>query len=170
MEEPNNFGLEDGEIDSITKVIAVQGRDLVVEMKSGRKVRRSGGTISWRCNNPGNLKYGDFSRKNKSVGAGPGNHAVFPTYFDGLTAQEQLLFAEGSRYINRTIAEAIAIYAPVSDPDAKNDPIAYANFISRKIGVHSGTVLRDLNDLQRVKMMFAMHQMEGFKVGTEVEC
>jgi hypothetical protein len=172
LEPTNIFGLDDGEIDTISAVISIDAtkKELVVRMKSGKKIARRGGTISWRCNNPGNLKFGEFAKKHGAVGPGPGNHAVFPSYFQGLDAQEALLFSPEGRYFKRTITEAMSIYAPVSDPDAKNDPIAYANFVARKIGVSPGVELSSLNPLQRIKMLFAMHQMEGYKEGTEVEC
>jgi hypothetical protein len=164
----NTFGLSNNEIDYFVGVVSVNEKEksLILQLKSGKKIQRSGGTVSWRCNNPGNLKYGDFAKQHGAVGAGPGDHAVFPTYIDGGFAHYNLLFRNDSRYIMRSIADAMAIYAPVNDPNAKNDPVAYSNFLARKLGVHPSTKLVELSDVQRWSILIAMQAYEGYKIGT----
>ena len=58
----------------IVSVISYGNGWLDVQMSDGFAYRRSGGTISWRYNNPGNIKYGNFARAHKAVGRGWAKH------------------------------------------------------------------------------------------------
>ena len=127
---------------------------------SGKIVKRTGAR-NWRNNNPGNLNYGDFAKKNKAIGT-DGRFAVFPTYADGRKAKESLLF-EGSGYKNLDISRAIARYAPPSENNTTN----YINTVSKAAGVPSSTPLASLNATQRQAMLASMEKVEGFKVGKE---
>ena len=160
--EPEDDDVEKGDI------IAVLGFDkgyLKVRMQDGSIVDRKGGTISWRHNNPGNLKYGEFTQAAGSVGVGHAGHAVFPNYQKGLEAQKKLLFTDARGYNELTLLKAIQKYAPVDDPDADNEPTKYAMFIAKQVGISTGAVLNTLSEEQQTKMVEAMSQYEGWKEG-----
>lgn len=149
----------------ITKVGEYGKGWIVVDTDEGRQ-KRSGGTVSWRCNNVGNLKFGEFTKKFGAVGRDFGGHSVFPTVEDGKRAKYALLFGDGSRYVDKTILAAMRIYAPADDPDADNDPDGYARFLGKRVGVPVSFVLRKMNDDQRSKFIDAISFFEGYKEGT----
>ena len=122
-------------------------------------VQRRKGTRAWRNNNPGNIEYGNFARAHGAIGT-DGRFAVFPSYEAGRKAKASLLF-ETSRYKNRTIAGAIARYAP----QFENDTAAYASTVANAIGVPTSTRLSELTAEQRSAMLDAMEKVEGFKPG-----
>lgn len=122
----------------------------------------SGGTISWRNNNPGNIEYGSFADQCGAVDKDYKGFAVFPTYEDGQNAQKTLLFGTQSVYYNLSLLDAIRRYAPGSDG---NNPKEYANFVSRKAGIDRDTPLYKLTPDQQDALVLAMRQMEGFKIG-----
>lgn len=146
----------------ITKIIQFGNGWIDVQMSDGYAYRRSEGTISWRYNNPGNLKFGPFAREHGAVGPGWGGHSVFPNYSVGSHAKKELLFSPRKKYHRLTITEALAYYAPAYDG---NNPDKYANYISSKIGVPASTNLFKLTEEQRVAMLRFMEIYEGFKVG-----
>lgn len=97
------------------------------------EIQEGGGTPRGiRNNNPGNLEFGPFARQMGATGS-DGRFAIFPTFEDGVRAQERLL--AGGSYIgggNNTIAKIINRYAPPSDG---NPVSSYAQYVSRVTGI-----------------------------------
>ena len=87
---------------------------------------------------------------------------MFPTLEIGLKAKEDLVF--GNNYINLSIRNAIAKYAPESE----NDVNMYVNRIVQATRASSDTVLKDLTPEQRTAMLDTINKVEGFKPGTVV--
>ncbi|EEF22476.1 conserved hypothetical protein, partial [Ricinus communis] len=98
---------------------------------------------------------------------GNGSFLIFASYEDGRAAKKSLL---RRKYNERTIYTMLAGipdkngkivmgYAPASD---KNDPVAYANAISKHTGLPTTTKLSDLSDAQLDGVMDAMEIKEGF--------
>lgn len=138
----------------------------------GSHLLRSGGTVAWRFNNPGNLRpgkkgvliYGAIgigdTKTNKSF-------LIFSSYEEGRKQKKALL---RSRYNERTIytmltgiddgkGKLIYGYAPKTD---SNDPEKYAEVISKHTGLPTTTKLSDMTDAQLESMMDAMEKHEGF--------
>lgn len=157
-------GLEEKN-DTIKKVLEFGKGYVIVLMESDDKVKFSGGTLSWRNRNPGNLKFGDFAKSYGALRAGQGGHAIFPTYEAGRKAMEALLFDEDSRYVNLSIFKAISRYAPVNDPRAKNRPKQYSAWLAKQVGVQSSVILNTLSAEQRKKLVASMIEYEGYEVG-----
>lgn len=130
----------------------------VVRRPDGTTETREGAR-NWRNNNPGNIEYGKFALAYGAVGT-DGRFAVFPSYEAGRKAKEALLF-ESKNYKNKTIAQAIARYAP----SFENDTNAYTNAVASAIGVPTSTPLQDLTPEQRQLMLDAMQRVEGWKEG-----
>lgn len=132
----------------------------VITNATGEKEIRKGGTISWRNNNPGNMRMSEFSKAQGAIGEA-GGFAVFPTKEAGERAREKLLF-EAESYKNKTLAQAMQRYAPESE----NNTQAYVDALVKATGANPNTPLSNLTPDQRQKMLAAMKQHEGWKEGT----
>jgi hypothetical protein len=144
---------------SITEIIERGPGFNVVKYDDGRVERRAG-SRNWRNNNPGNIEFGDFARRQGAIGT-DGRFAIFPTYETGRRAKEALLF-EGRNYSGLTIAQAITRYAPPSE----NDTAMYIRVASSAAGVAPSTPMQNLNQEQRQALLGAMERVEGFRVGS----
>ena len=143
---------------AISQVIQAGPGFNMVQYDDGRIERRTG-SRNWRNNNPGNLEFGDFSRRYGALGS-DGRFAIFPTYEAGLRAKEALLF-EGRGYAGMTIAQAITRYAPPNE----NDTAMYIRTVSAAVGASPTTLMSDLNPDQRKALLASMERVEGFRVG-----
>jgi uncharacterized protein (TIGR02594 family) len=123
---------------------------------NGDRMLRSGGTIAWLLNNPGNLRP---SAKYKGVvgeaQTKSGKFAIFENEAAGRAEKKALL---KRKYDNMTLRTAIFTYAPESE----NDSEAYLAFVRKRAGVTDNVVLKDMSDAQFNAMMAAMEQYEGF--------
>ena len=72
----------------------------------GKVEVRTGGTASWRFNNPAKLLAGSFAKRNGAIGT-DGLLAIFPDAATGRTAAEKLLFEDPS-LMNLSITKANA--------------------------------------------------------------
>ena len=120
-----------------------------------------GGTVAWRTNNPGNVKYGDFTRDRGAIGH-YGDFAIFPNEATGAAALDALL--NSSDYQTGTINDAIAKFAP---PKENNTP-AYQAFVSGRLRVPGTTPMSNLNAGQMRALADAIRAYEGWRVGNRV--
>ncbi|SPZ51993.1 Membrane-bound lytic murein transglycosylase D precursor [Serratia quinivorans] len=136
------------------------------ESSNGTRLLKTGGSLNWRFNNPGNL----ISVKNQQgkIGIGvvynPDKHsfAIFSSIEAGDNAKRSLL---KRKYKDYTIPEMMKKYAPGNDG---NNPEAYANFIMSESGVAQGERVGDLDDTKFSKVIKAISKKEGgLKPGTE---
>ena len=142
-------------------VVTSGGRKAVAPSSSTGK---TGGSRSWRNNNPGNIKFGQFAKSHGATGQDSGGFAIFPTMEAGAAAQEALLF--GGSYRNLSIAAALEKYSPAADNNPHN--AARIADVSRSTGVSASTRLSDLTPAQRKKFLDAVTRTEGFKAGQEL--
>ncbi|MGX4891690.1 TIGR02594 family protein [Enterobacter roggenkampii] len=136
------------------------------ESSNGTRLLKTGGSLNWRFNNPGNL----ISVKNQKgkIGIGvvynPDKHsfAIFSSIEAGDNAKPSLL---KRKYKDFTIPEMMKKYAPGNDG---NNPEAYANFIMSESGVAQGEKVGELDDSKFSKVIKAISKKEGgLKPGTE---
>ncbi|TBO32739.1 LysM peptidoglycan-binding domain-containing protein [Aquabacterium lacunae] len=123
----------------------------------GSHFLRSGGTIAWRFNNPGNIRPAPTNASLR-IGTGKtasGEFCIFPSYEIGRRAKKELLRRKYNAY---TIPEAMEIYAPRSE----NDTDAYIEHIVKKTGLPRDKALSSFSDQQLDAMMRAMESREGF--------
>jgi hypothetical protein len=113
------------------------------------------GNRGWRNNNPGNIEASAWTKSQEGYIGDDGRFAAFDTYENGVKAQAALLGTPA--YANKTIAGAIARYAPAFE----NNTAAYAAAVAKAIGVDVNTKMSDLTPSQRVGMVNAMHEVEG---------
>ncbi|WP_368545021.1 LysM peptidoglycan-binding domain-containing protein [Enterobacter soli] len=136
------------------------------ESLNGTRLLKTGGSLNWRFNNPGNL----ISVKNQEgkIGVGvvfnPDKHsfAIFSSIKAGENAKRDLL---KKKYNNYTIQEMMKKYAPGNDG---NNPEDYANFIMSESGILKGEKVGDLDDTKFSKLIKAISKKEGgLKPGIE---
>jgi len=139
----------------------------------GTHLLRTGGTIAWRFNNPGNLRPAGDRLIFGAIGIGQtkGNRSflIFKSYEEGRQQKKKLLrhtYNERTFYTMLTgipdpkhPGKMMMGYAPASDT---NDPLAYANAISKHTGLPITTKLCDISDAKLDDVLDAMEKFEGF--------
>jgi putative chitinase len=114
---------------NITRVVSSVGTTRTLEMDDGSVIERSGGSVSWRNNNPGNLKFEFAGSADKTVtnprtreqaleaaqgryqgvvGLDQWGNAVFESYEAGRVAKIQLL---ERRFGDKTVEEMLPSYS-----------------------------------------------------------
>ncbi|MTH48216.1 TIGR02594 family protein [Intestinirhabdus alba] len=128
--------------------------------EDGTRYLRSGGTLSWRFFNPGNIRPSKTSPCDPlKIGVGKtknGRFMIFPDYQTGWNALKILLVVT---YKDFTVGQIAAVYSPESDG---NDPERYTRFIINKSGVGADEYIKDLDDSSLEKLMEAIKQIEGY--------
>ncbi len=117
----------------------------------------SGGSRTWRNNNPGNLVSASVSKRNGEIGKA-GGFAVFPDYNSGHAALIDLL---KNVFSDLNLKKLISKYAPKHENDTKR----YLKFIRLKTGVKSDKKIKDFTPPEFEKLWKAIEQMEGWKIG-----
>ena len=126
----------------------------------GSKYTHVGGSLTWRANNPGALRHSNFTKRMGSIGVTSNGFAIFPNPEVGRQANIALLKTD--KYQNKTLAQAIHIYAPSSDG---NNPTSYAARLARSMGISVNTYLRDMSDAQIERMAEGIRSIEGWRAG-----
>ena len=137
-------------------------RDVVYTNPDGTQYRKTGGSRAWRNNNPGNIRYSEFSKNAGAIGQA-GGFAVFPDEETGMRAIVQLLRSDS--YSNLTIAGAISRYAP----PVENDTAAYHRRIQDLTGLSINRRMSDLNDTEMARVASAIRTIEGWTPGRITE-
>lgn len=135
------------------------GRATVYRTPDGKLVRREGGSLAWRNNNPGNIRAGAFAKSLGAIGVGPGGFAIFPDSETGTRAISALMRTKN--YNNLSIADAIARYAPPSE----NNTAAYQAAIRKQTGLDSSRKISTLSETELGRVVDAIKQHEGWKEG-----
>ena len=170
----------------IEKVIGVQGTKRIYQMSDGTIETRDSGTVAWRNNNPGNLKFGfkgsadktvktqrtrekalaDAQKRYKGiVDLDQWGNAVFETQEAGALAKLQLL---KNSFGNLTFPEMLRKYA-VDDYSGKTDYQRYEGIVD-KHAKSNGISLRNktINQMSKEELDIlskAMVEAEGVKAG-----
>lgn len=97
------------------------------------------GSPAQRNHNPGNIEYGRFAAAHGAIGAAKGAHhfAIFPNDAAGFACM-RLLF-QAPAYKGKTIAQAIAEWAPPSE----NDTQSYIAHVCKWTGLSPDTIVDD---------------------------
>ncbi|KVW44852.1 TIGR02594 family protein [Burkholderia ubonensis] len=133
---------------------------------NGDILLRSGGTICWRFNNPGNMRPLE-KKKDGSRPVGPvktfigigdsksGEFYIFPDYDTGWKEKFALL---RRKYNAMSISDAMYIYAPKKE----NNTEAYIAAICKGTGYDRTRRLDSMSDTELEAMMTVMKQHEGY--------
>ena len=176
-----------GDPNKITELIKTEGKTRVYLMEDGSVETREGGTVSWRNNNPGNLKFEYAGSADKTVTSkrtpeaalaaaqdryagvvalDQWGNAVFETETAGRAAKAQLL---SNTHGERTIPEMLGRYAK-DDYTGKADTAAYAQSVyaeGDRQGVDlRGKKIKDLSPKEFDALLDGMKKVEGFQEGT----
>jgi hypothetical protein len=120
----------------------------------------TGGSASWRDNNPGNMVAG--AGPYQPIGSNNTNgFVIFADYSTGYNAMVDNLGT--GRYQSQTVGGAIATWAPSSDG---NDPVTYANNVKSWTGIAASTPMSSLTAAQIQSVANAIQRQEGWSVGT----
>lgn len=176
-----------GDPNTITGLIKTQGTTRIYQMGDGSQETREGGTVSWRNNNPGNLKFEYAGSADKTVTSrrtpeaalsaaqvryagvvalDQWGNAIFETESAGRAAKALLL---KNTHGERTIPDMLGRYAK-DDYTGKANTAAYARSVYAE-GDRQGVDLRGkkINDLSPTEfeaLLDGMKKVEGFKEGT----
>ena len=134
--------------------------DVIYTRANGNQFRRSGGTRAWRNNNPGCLRYSEFTVTQGAIGHA-GGFAVFPDDSTGMQAICALLKSDS--YRDLTISQAIFKYAPPHENDTEN----YNASLWKITGLNTATKLSALTDEQIMRVARAIRVVEGWAPGRE---
>ncbi len=111
--------------------------------------------LAFRNNNPGNLRFIGQAGATQ----GEGGFAKFDTPQDGYNALVNDITSKVNSGLYSNLQDMMSKYAPASD---NNDPVAYANFIAKNLGVSSTTPLSKLDPAQIAQ------QIAQYESGTKV--
>lgn len=147
----------------ISDVVAVtyENRATIYIKQDGTKIKRSGGSPSWRNNNPGNIRKSIAAYDSSVIGT-TDKWAVYPDEETGLEAITRLL--RSKNYRNLTVQGAIHRWAPCSDG---NNPENYTKRVSKMTGLNANAKIADLDNKDLKQIARAIQQVEGWIVGTE---
>ncbi|CAD1787006.1 peptidoglycan-binding protein [Xanthomonas euroxanthea] len=170
----------------ITRVVSSVGTTRTLEMDDGSVVMRSGGTVSWRNNNPGNLKF-EFSgsadktvhnprtreqaldaaqdRYKGIVGLDQWGNAVFENYEAGRAAKIQLL---ERRFGEKTVEQMLPSYS-TADYSGQTHHKEQAAAIFAE-GDRQGVDLREktvgqMSEREREVLADGIRRFEGWRAG-----
>jgi len=135
------------------------GRDIVYEYADGTTETWSGGTRSWRANNPGNLHYDKFAPAHGAIGQFE-SFAIFPSESTGKSALNTWQYQKADS--GSTLNSMMDVYAP----SEKNDTVAYQYFLSKLLGLPGSTLLSDLTPAQMRTLEEGIIRFEGWNAGT----
>ncbi len=139
------------------KAVSGPNSSVIYTDDGGKQWVHSGGTRTWRNNNPGNLVVGSISRDNNAIGKA-GGFAVFPDYESGHVG---LIDCLKRTYGNADLKFLITKYAPPGE----NNTSKYFKFLQNKTGINDNKKVKDFTSRQFEKLWKAIEQMEGWKVG-----
>lgn len=145
-------------------VSAVYHRDIkTVEFTAdnGDRLLRTGGTLAWRLNNPGNLRPSRLYQGVIGTADTPnGAFAIFSSPETGRAEKRALL---RRRYDTLSLRDAIYTYAP----PVENDTEKYLGFVIKRTGLARDRLLSDMSDAELGGIMSAMEQMEGYNASVD---
>ncbi|HUC62505.1 MAG TPA: hypothetical protein VMF53_11160 [Alphaproteobacteria bacterium] len=136
-----------------------RGRQVVIQNPDGSTEIRTGGTISWRNNDPGNMHSGSFTAGAGQIGTN-GVLAVFPDYATGYNALTSRLGSP--EWSDKTLGQALHDWAPPNE----NDTARYIAAISARTGLSQNRTLGSMNAAQIDSVAQAIQHQEGWKAGT----
>lgn len=126
----------------------------------GRELVKESGSRSWRNNNPGNIRKGNFATMAGAIGDDDA-FAIFPEYKIGFDAIVALL--RSPAYINLTLREAVFRYAPPNE----NDSERYAAYLVQETAINGDTRLSSLAVAEIRKIAKFIQVVEGWQAGIE---
>ena len=136
-------------------------------VNTGKEIK-SGGTVSWRTNNPGNVSYGGLAKQYGAIGTwkkldGDAQQrstgiAIMPSEDAGDLLKMGLW--RRPMYIDKTIDQGVAQWTGTTGLGS-----TYAKDLAKAAGATMETTIRELTDPQLKAMVTKQRAWEGFKPG-----
>lgn len=171
----------------ITRLVATQGKTRVYEMDDGNWLTARNGTVAWRNNNPGNLKF-EFQgsadatvqsvrtkeealesaqkRYDGIVDLDQWGNAVFETYEAGRNAQKKLLSADNMS--SKTVDELVKSYSKADYSGkthyAHQASVIYATAKAEGYDLHDRKI-KDMTPAERDALADGVAKAEFWKAG-----
>jgi hypothetical protein len=145
-------------------VLEVRDYYLRIQKEDGSVEVRTGGSRSWRLNNPCTILYGKFSVSAGAIGRAE-KFSVFETYPEGRKACFELLFESDHGYKDKSIEDAIKRFAPASEGFKTNE---YLKGV-RVIGVPLTTKMSELSEARKNKLIDILMDLEDFIPGKVIK-
>jgi len=141
--------------DTLVKIINTKPYYLLAQRKDGQIELRTGGTVGWRANNPGEFGWGDFSKQTGAIGK-YSKYAIYPNMKAGMAAVQVYLF-NTNLYSKLSINDAMKkFYA-----DDKDKAESVAREISRVLNVsRARTKMNSLSTSQKKKVLNVIEKRE----------
>lgn len=144
----------------VEAIKAYDGADnsVIYEYSDGKVEKWSGGTRTWRNQNPGNIIYVPSNDWLGQIGKG-GRFCVFKDIEFGRRATRILI----SNHVRRgmTLEQSVYTYAPPNE----NNTEVYLNNLETWTGVSRKTKLNTLNESQIESIVQGIFRKEGYKAG-----
>jgi LysM repeat protein len=138
--------------------------------EDGRHLLRSGGTLPWRINNPGDLTarmVNGVPAPKKAKGyigfATTRSNRTFLIFPDEDSGREELKANLKRLHGERTISEAIPIYAPKNE----NNTEKYTSDLLKTSGIPAHRKIGECTDAELEKIMNGISEIEGYHANTE---
>lgn len=144
------------------RIIGIETYNYTVKyvFSNSNQIERSGGSIAWRNNNPGCIRYTPNTIRMGAIGAANG-FAVFPDEQTGMRAIKTILLSDSYRNLN--ISDAITRYAPPHE----NDTESYIRKLCNMTGLPNTLIIADLNDEQMQRVIDTIRILEGWHEGVQ---
>jgi hypothetical protein len=123
-----------------------------------RTIWKSGGSLAWRNNNPGNVLKSGFAIRHGAIGFAHGK-AIFPDDKTGRAAFIALL--KKPKYQVGSLRDAITTYAPPEE----NNTAAYIKDVSTRTGIDPDTPMKSLTPSQKESLYNAIVIHERTRIG-----
>ncbi|MDY1548008.1 peptidoglycan-binding domain-containing protein [Luteibacter sahnii] len=171
----------------IKRLVATQGTNRMYELEDGSWLKASEGTVAWRNNNPGNLKFGykdsadttvhtsrtkaaalASAQKNYDgvVDLDQWGNAVFKNYESGRAAQEQLLTEKWS---DKTVEDVVKAYSVAdysgSTHHANQIKTIHATAAAEGVDLH-GKRIGNMTSKELDALADGLSKAEGWRAGT----
>jgi hypothetical protein len=145
----------DGLQGNVKMLESTQEKVVYESKETGGTETRTGGSLAWRTNNPGNIMPSPFARKYGAIGE-VGTNAVFPTLEIGRAAEKALL--AGPSYSTLTLEKVIEKWS-------QGNPLL-ADKIAEAVKIFGANrKYYTLSDEEKDRFMKFMERYEGYVVG-----
>ncbi len=123
-----------------------------------KRFLRSGGTIAWRFNNPGNIRPPSSRKILTRIGIGDTANGLFLIFPDYATGRSELKRTLLEVYGHRNIPVAIGKYAPKNE----NNTAHYIRTLLEKTGISPEKLIRELSPSELEAVMDSIEKIEGY--------
>lgn len=121
---------------------------------------RTGGSRSWRMNNPCSILWGRFARDKGAIGNAD-KYAVWLKYAEGRLACYDLLFKSEHGYKDKSVLDAMKRYAPLKEGFATDKYIK----AMEKARINTKDKMSSLPEEKRQKLIDVLMEVEDFHAG-----